>query len=129
MDVAADRNGEVSIVTDHYIAGRLQTGTGAGIAVHNPFDNSELCRLAPAGADQVDAAIDAAHRAFKAPAWQRLTGRERGALLNRLAGLLRRDLEAFATLESLNTGIPIRETRMEVATSANHLEYFAALAV
>ena len=49
-------------------------------------------------------------------------------LLNRLAALLRRDLEAFATLELLDTGIPIRETRMEVATSAIHLEYFAGLA-
>ena len=34
----------------------------------------------------------------------------------------------FAALETLDTGIPIRETRMEVTTSAIHLEYFAGLA-
>jgi aldehyde dehydrogenase (NAD+) len=42
----------------------------------------------------------------------------------RLARLLERDAEIFARPESLDTGIPIRETRMEVATSALHLEYF-----
>jgi acyl-CoA reductase-like NAD-dependent aldehyde dehydrogenase len=57
-----------------------------------------------------------------------MTGRDRGVLLHRVAELLRRDLETFATIESIDTGIPIRETRMEVSTSALHMEYFAGLA-
>ena len=129
MEAAAIDDAKNRIVSDPYIRGRRVAGAGGkAIAVHNPFDNSEICSIAPASVDQVDAAVEAAYEAFGAPAWRKLTGRERGLLLHRLAALLRRDLEAFAVLESMDTGIPIRETRMEVATSAMHLEYFSGLA-
>jgi acyl-CoA reductase-like NAD-dependent aldehyde dehydrogenase len=129
MKAVAIRDAKVRIVTDLLIGGRPVAGKGgAPVAIHNPFDNGELCRIVPASAAQVDAAVEAAWQAFRAPAWKELSGRERGALLNRLAALLRRDVEAFAMLESLDTGIPIRETRMEVTTSAIHMEYFAGLA-
>jgi acyl-CoA reductase-like NAD-dependent aldehyde dehydrogenase len=118
-----------NIATDLYIGGNFAAGRGGPpIVVTNPYDNRQITALPPASADQVDAAVEAAQRAFRHPSWQRLTGRERGALLFRLARLLERDAEIFAGLESLDTGIPIRETRMEVATSALHLEYFAGFA-
>src|SRR6201997_4610484 len=117
------------VPTRLYINGQFQPGSGANaIAVANPFDNEEICRVPPASEAQVQNAIEAAATAFKSPAWQSLTGRDRGTLLYRLAELLRRDLEIFATLEAVDTGIPIRETRMEVATSAQHLEYYAGFA-
>ena len=105
MQAVAVRDAEVQIVTDLYIGGRRVTGAGPeAVPIHNPFDNREICRIAPASADQVDAAVEAADRAFRAPDWKRLTGRERGALLYRLAALLRRDLAAFATLKSIEYG-------------------------
>src|SRR5262249_33003492 len=117
MPAVAVRDAEVRIVTDIYIDGRVVAGASPETApIHNPFDNRQICRIAPASAGQVDAAVEAADRAFRTPQWKGLTGRDRGALLHRLAALLRRDLEAFATLESMDTGIPIRETRMEVTT-------------
>src|SRR6201999_2835097 len=117
------------ITTGLYISGRFQPGSGTNaISVTNPFDNAEICRVAPASEAQVQDAIGAAATAFKAPTWQSFTGRDRGTLLYRLAELLRRDLEIFATLEAVDTGIPIRETKMEVATSAQHLEYYAGFA-
>jgi acyl-CoA reductase-like NAD-dependent aldehyde dehydrogenase len=129
MPAVAVRDAEMRIVTDLSIGGRPVAGAAPEtVPIHNPYDNREICRIAPASAEQVDAAVEAADRAFRAPEWKGLTGRDRGALLHRLATLLRRDLEAFATLESMDTGIPIRETRMEVTTSAIHLEYFAGLA-
>src|ERR1700758_789175 len=117
------------VTTQLYINGQFQPGSGTNaISVTNPFDNEEICRVVPASEAQVQNAIEAATTAFKSPAWQSLTGRDRGTLLYRLAELLRRDLEIFATLEAVDTGIPIRETRMEVATSAQHLEYYAGFA-
>src|SRR5262245_34505876 len=108
MEAVAIHDAKVRMVTDFLVGGRRVAGAGADpVSVHNPFDNSELCRLRPASLEQVEAAVEAAHEAFRAPTWRELTGRERGVLLNRLAGLLRRDVEAFATLESLDTGIPI----------------------
>jgi acyl-CoA reductase-like NAD-dependent aldehyde dehydrogenase len=129
MEAVALANVRARLATDLFIGGKFVRGTGAPPAsVTNPFDNSEICEIAPASDQQVDQAVDVAYQAFKHPSWKRLTGRERGLLLHRLAELLRRDLEAFATIESMDTGIPIRETRMEVSTSAIHLEYFAGLA-
>lgn len=129
MEAVAFHDAKARVVTALYIGGKPVTGAGGeAIGIHNPFDNREICRIAPASADQVNAAVEAAYKAFKAPTWKGLTGRDRGVLLHRLAQLLRRDLEAFATLETMDTGIPIRETRMEVTTSAIHLEYFAGLA-
>src|ERR1700730_18092911 len=117
------------VTTELYINGQFQQGSGTtAISVTNPFDNEEICRVVPASEAQVQNAIEAAATSFKSSAWQSLTGRDRGTLLYRLAELLRRDLEIFATLESVDTGIPIRETRMEVATSAQHFEYYVGLA-
>ena len=129
MEAIALKDVKARLVTDLYVGGSFVRGEGgAPSAIINPYDNSEICAIAPASDKQVDAAVEAAYCAFKHPSWKHLTGRERGALLLRLAALLRRDLEAFATIESIDTGIPIRETRMEVSTSAIHLEYFGGLA-
>ena len=129
MEAVAIHDAKVRIVTDLYIGGRTVAGAGG-----EPCRSTIPSTTAKSAASRRRARTRSTRRsrrpykAFKAPDWKRLTGRERGALLNRLAALLRRDLEAFATLESMDTGIPIRETRMEVTTSAIHLEYFAGLA-
>lgn len=129
MEAIAIQDAEAHVVTSLFISGKWVAGHGGDpVAILNPFNNGEICRIAPASEAQVNEAAEAAYKAFKGPAWANLTGRDRGALLHRLAALLRRDLEVFAALETLDTGIPIRETRMEVTTSAIHLEYFAGLA-
>ncbi|MBI3699118.1 MAG: aldehyde dehydrogenase [Afipia sp.] len=129
MDKSLIQLKDARVKAELYINGKFVEGEGkTPFSVVNPFDNSEICKIRPASEAQVNAAVEAAYTAFSRPEWRNLTGRERGELLLRLAQLLRRDAEAFAVLESLDTGIPIRETRMEVATSAKHLEYFAGLA-
>lgn len=120
---------KTDIVTDHFIGGKwVRGGSDLTVGVINPFDNAPICAIHAASNAQVAEAVEIAHAAFKHPSWRGLLGRERGELLHRLAGLLRRDLEIFATIESMDTGIPIRETRMEVSTSALHMEYFAGFA-
>ena len=117
------------LLTDLYINGKFHKGNNSkATPIINPFDNSEICSVHPADNSQVSEAVETAHKAFHHSSWRDLTGRERGTLLMKLANLMKRDLELFATLETMDTGIPIRETRMEVATSALHIEYFAGLA-
>src|ERR1700735_5551541 len=129
VDKSSIQNQDARIKAELFIDGKWVEGEGKEpFSVLNPFDNSEICQIRPASAAQVNQAVEAADAAFRRPNWRKLTGRERGKLLLQLAQLLRRDLESFALLETLDTGIPIRETRMEVATSAAHLEYFAGLA-
>jgi len=129
MTVTALAEVKADLVTDLFINGSWVPGGGGKPAdILNPYNNRAICRVAPASDAQVDEAAETAYAAFKDDAWSKLTGRERGVLLHRVAELLRRDLEVFAKLESMDTGIPIRETRMEVATSALHMEYFAGFA-
>src|ERR1700724_2613566 len=125
VDKSSIQDQDARIKAELFIDGKWVEGEGKEpFSVLNPFDNSEICKIRPASAAQVNQAVEAAYAAFRRPDWIKLTGKERGKLLLQLAQLLRRDLESFATLETLDTGIPIRETRSEVATSAAHSEYF-----
>ena len=84
-------------------------GTFTAIA---PATERELAELASASAADVDAAVGAARAQFDGGAWAQLTGADRGLLLHRLADLIERDLETFATLEAHDVGRPVFETRM-----------------
>jgi betaine-aldehyde dehydrogenase len=52
----------------------------------------------------------------------------RAALLDRVAGLIDRDLEALANLEPLDTGKAMRESRWDMADVARVFRYYADLA-
>ncbi len=73
----------------------------------NPATGEVLAKVAEADAADVDLAVKAARAAFHAKsAWRRMSGAERGKLLNRLADLIEKHAEELATLESLDNGKP-----------------------
>jgi acyl-CoA reductase-like NAD-dependent aldehyde dehydrogenase len=110
------------------IGSRWLKGEG-GLAqdVLDPSVNEVLFRVTPASTEQVDAAVQSCWRAFRGP-WAKMAGREKGACISRLAGLMRQHVDTLAELESRNTGIPITQSRFEVESAARHLEYFAGFA-
>lgn len=61
--------------------------SGKEFAVVNPATEEELARVPEAGAEDVDRAVRAAHRAFEEGPWTRLRPRERARCLFRLAVL------------------------------------------
>lgn len=76
------------------------------------------------GAEDVDAAVQAARRAF--PVWARTPAAERSRLLLRLADLVERDLESLARDESIDNGKPIAlARRMDIPRAAANLRFFA----
>ncbi len=101
---------------------------GACSPVVNPSDGTLIAEVDVATDDQVQAAIGAARRAFDTTDWPRTPAGERGALLDRVAGLIDRDLEAMARLETLNTGKAMRESRWDMADVARVFRYYADLA-
>ncbi len=109
-----------------YIDGNWLRGErGEPVDVVNPSNNETIFQLFPASDAQVDQAVDSSWRAFRDAVWRRMPALERGKLINNLAVLMREHAETLARLESINTGIPIRESRLESASSARHFEYFA----
>ena len=111
-----------------WIDGRYREARSAQtLQTLNPATGEAICRVAKAGAEDIDAAVAAAGKAFEQ--WRRLPGPARGQILRRTAELMRRERRALAELESLDGGKPIAETpSADVDSGADCLEYFAGLA-
>ena len=96
--------------------------------VVNPSDATIVTEVDVATDDQVQAAIAAARRAFDHSDWPGSPTADRAALLDRVAGLIDRDLEEMARLETLNTGKAMRESRWDMTDVARVFRYYADLA-
>ena len=100
---------------------------GEHFATINPATEEQLSEVAQAGEADVDAAVQAATRAFAS--WRRLTGDERARYLYRIARILLERAREFACLETLDGGKPIRESRdVDVPLAAQHFFYHAGWA-
>lgn len=111
-----------------YIDGALvDAASGETFETVNPATGEVLCRVQRANAADVDRAVASAQAGFAQ--WSRMTGAERGRILNRAARLLRERNDEIAHLEVLDTGKPISEAAsVDVQTGADAIEYFAGLA-
>ena len=89
-----------------YIDGRWvgPAHPGDEIIIVNPATEEEAGRVAAASAADVQAAVEAAHRAFSS--WSRTTRHERLALLTRLREAYKRRIPAIAAAMTTEVGIP-----------------------
>lgn len=88
-----------------FINGELVNGEGEEQAVYNPATGEVLLSIAEASHAQVDAAVEAADRAFIE--WGQTTPKARAEALLQLAQVIENNAEMFARLESLNCGKPL----------------------
>ncbi len=111
-----------------FIGGEFVDSAERGrIEVLNPHDNSTLAEVAEARPADIDKAVAAATDAF--PAWRDTAAADRGRLLLRLADAIEANFEELAQIESLDTGHPIRDTRMlDVPRTAATFRYFGGIA-
>ena len=100
---------------------------GETFATRNPATGETLAQVTQGTAEDVDAAVKAARKAF--PAWSKLSGHQRARHLYALARLLQKHSRLFAVLESMDNGKPIRESRdIDVPLAQRHFYYHAGLA-
>jgi aldehyde dehydrogenase (NAD+) len=93
----------------------------------NPATEEVLAQIALANQADVDAAYQAAQKAFGP--WSRLPGVERGKYLFRIARLIQDRAREFAVAESMDGGKPIKESRdFDVPMTAAHFFYHAGWA-
>jgi acyl-CoA reductase-like NAD-dependent aldehyde dehydrogenase len=105
----------------------VDSAAGETLATLNPHDNSVIADVSMAGREDIDRAVVAAQGAF--PKWSRLSAAERGRVLLKLADLIEANGESMARLESLDTGHPIRDSRMlDVPRTAGCYRYFGGMA-
>jgi aminobutyraldehyde dehydrogenase len=109
------------------IGSKFVAGTEPPENVINPKTEETIVKLPDASPAQVDAAVNAATKAFQT--WSRTTPAERSGLLLKLADAIDRDAEAFATLEALNCGKPrIRVLQDEMPAVSDCFRFFAGAA-
>ena len=113
---------------DHWIGGEWVTGSDGGrFETRAPADDSHLAEVAQGSAADVDRAVRAAREAL--PAWQALGPHGRARFLYALARGLQRNARAFAVLESLDNGKPVRESRdLDIPLVARHFYHHAGWA-
>ncbi len=91
--------------TQMLIGSKFEKGTEAEEAVLDPKTGETILSLAEAGESQIEAAVDAAGKAFAG--WSRTTPAQRSACLLRIADRIEAEAAEFAKLEALNCGKPI----------------------
>ncbi len=102
--------------------------SGQPMEVINPATEDVIATVASADASDVDAAVAAARAALAGP-WGRMSARERGRFVSRLADRLLERADDVARLETLHNGKPIFESRqIEIPAAAECLEYYAGWA-
>ncbi|CAN5293050.1 betaine-aldehyde dehydrogenase [soil metagenome] len=111
-----------------FIDGRRTDATsGETFDTINPATGEVICAVQHAGPADVDRAVKSAHKGFLV--WREMSGAERGRILNRAVGLLRKYNEDLARLEVMDTGKPWQEAvAVDVLSGADAIEYYAGLA-
>ena len=90
-----------------------------------PVTGKVFCEVARSTAEDVEKALDAAHKA--APAWGKTSVAERSTLLMKLAERLEQNLERFAVAETWDNGKAVRETlAADLPLAIDHFRYFAS---
>jgi betaine-aldehyde dehydrogenase len=103
---------------------------GGTMEVENPATGETIDQVVDGSAQDVDAAVQAAKRAFYDGRWSALVPAERSKAIWRLADLLEKKAEEFARIESLNTGKPYQFVSLgaDLAFSVDNLRFFAGAA-
>lgn len=90
----------------------------------NPATEEPFAEIAEAQKEDIDKAVKAAQSAFDK--WSKTPVYERGRLIRKIAELLEKHGEGIALTNTLETGKPIRESRLvEVGGSVRTLEYYS----
>jgi aldehyde dehydrogenase (NAD+) len=94
----------------------------------NPATGEKLAEIAVANREDVDLAVQTARQAYE-KTWKKMSGRDRGRYLFRIARLIQERSREFAVLETLDNGKPIKESRdIDIPLVAAHFFYYAGWA-
>src|ERR1700752_1017511 len=112
---------------DNFIGGKwVAPKSGKYFDNMSPVTGQVVCKIARSDAQDIEAALDAAHAAKDA--WGRASVVERANILKRIAARMEANLEQLAVAETGDNGKPIRETRAaDLPLAIDHFRYFAGV--
>ena len=129
--VAMDKLNATKLVKakyDNYIGGKwVAPVRGQYFSNVSPITGQHVCDIARSTAEDIELALDAAHKAKGA--WGRMSAMERAKILNKIADRIESNLDVLALVETIDNGKPIRETtHADLPLAVDHFRYFAGCA-
>lgn len=113
----------VDIALDHWIGGERVASSSTFDDI-SPIDETVIAQVARGGADEAEAAVEAAAAAF--PAWAATPPTERARLLHRVADLVEERIEQLAIVETTDNGALLRShLRGVMPRVAHNFRFFA----
>ena len=122
---SSDSNIEVKDTYGHWINNEWRDPIkGEYFDNPTPVTGEVFTRVARGTAEDIDAALDAAHAA--ADAWGKTSPAERANILNQIADRIEANLEDIAVIETWDNGKAVRETlNADIPLAIDHFRYFA----
>ena len=93
----------------------------------DPANGTELTTFASGQAEDIDAAVVAARKAFHGP-WSSMSNFQRADILNHIAALITENADLFTEIEVLDNGMPKAIARLTVNNIAEMFSYYAGAA-
>ena len=90
----------------------------------NPYLGAAWAFVPRAKGADVDRAVEAARKAFRAPSWAKISATARGALLRKLADLIAAEADRLAEIETRDNGKLITEMRTQLRYIPQWFNYF-----
>ncbi len=106
--------------------GAVPSQLGKTIDVIDPSTEELIARVPRGNAADMDAAVEAARRAF--PGWRDTKPKDRAQLLFEVGRALRAQVEKFAHWEAMDSGKPLARARNETLSTARFFEFYAGAA-
>jgi acyl-CoA reductase-like NAD-dependent aldehyde dehydrogenase len=106
----------------------VDSSDGRTFTSMNPATGEDWSESPEATAEDVNRAVEAAHRAFTEGEWARALPTARGRYLRRLAELLTDKSEELGRTETVDTGKLLKETRWQAKYIAEFFHFYAGAA-
>lgn len=112
---------------DNFIGGQFVAPVrGEYFDNHSPVDGSLIAKVARSTKEDIDLALDAAHKAFAT--WSKTSPAYRSSILNKIADVMEANLNYLATVETIDNGKAVRETMAaDLPLCIDHFRYFAGV--
>lgn len=112
-----------------YIDGAFVPAKAGGTIESSDPVSGEVWSTIPRGMpEDVEAAVQAAHRAFNNPEWRGLSASARGALLRKLGDLVAENADWLAAIEMKDNGKLLSELNVQMRYLPNYYYYYGGLA-
>lgn len=110
---------------DNFIGGKTVAPVkGEYFESISPVDGKAFTKVARSTKEDVELALDAAHKAF--PTWSKTSAAERSNIMLKIADVMEKNLDYLAAIETVDNGKPVRETRAaDLPLAIDHFRYFA----